>query len=204
VKDYHPILKYWFNELKDSQNIDKESKTVKRWFSKDERVDKEIQKKFENDLIKAKDGEYLAWEESSAGRLALVILLDQFSRNIYRGTSRMFENDPLAIELTLRSINDQMDTELQLIERKFLYMPLMHAEDLHMQEMSLRYYTELFEQVKEVNANNKSYYADTLDYAKKHYDIIQRFDRFPHRNAILNRETTKEEEEFLKESNSSF
>lgn len=204
MKDYHPILKYWFNELKDSQNIDKESKTVKRWFSKDERVDKEIQKKFENDLIKAKDGEYLAWEESSAGRLALVILLDQFSRNIYRGTSRMFENDPLAIELTLRSINDQMDTELQLIERKFLYMPLMHAEDLHMQEMSLRYYTELFEQVKEVNANNKSYYADTLDYAKKHYDIIQRFDRFPHRNAILNRETTKEEEEFLKESNSSF
>ena len=110
------ILDFWFEGLTDATAIDKKSPVVKKWFVKDKKFDDEICTKFESDLIQARRGEHRNWETSAQGRLALVILLDQFSRNTYRNTLKAFETDSLALDLTLRSIKEKIDQQLQLIE----------------------------------------------------------------------------------------
>lgn len=198
------ILAFWFEGLNDNKIILKNSPEVKKWFKKEESFDSAIKEKFEGDLIKAKGGEYKSWEESARGRLALIILFDQFSRNIYRNTPKMFENDSLALNLTLHSIKDGMDTQLQLIERIFLYMPLMHSEALATQKLSLQFFKNLAVLSKTQNPENTPYFKYTLEYAKRHHDIIAKFGRFPHRNAILKRLSTAEESQFLQKRGSSF
>ena len=198
------ILNYWFGGLDDKKPIDKNSPVVKRWFTKSAKTDQEIRDKFERDFLKARQGEYKQWEESVRGRLALIVLFDQFSRNMYRDSPRMFETDSLALDLTLRSIKDKKDRELQLIERIFLYMPLMHAEQLDMQKLSLKQFAFLVEESKTANPGNISYYEYTFGYAQRHHDIIEQFGRFPHRNEILKRSSTEQEKEFLEKTSSRF
>ncbi len=198
------VLDFWFSGLTDNQPIDKKSPTVKRWFIKDQKFDTAIKAEFEDDLTAASSGEYKSWEDTAQGRLALVIFFDQFSRNIYRNTPKMFATDPLALKLALHSIKEQDDNNLQLIERLFFYMPLMHAEDLEIQKLSVKCFENFVRASQEQCPNNTSYFEYNLTYAQKHLAIIERFGRFPHRNSILGRNSSREELEFLNKPNSSF
>jgi uncharacterized protein (DUF924 family) len=204
MDDPAKILSYWFNGLNDKEAIDKNCPTVKRWFSGDKKTDDEIREKFENDLIRAQEGAYKDWEETSKGRLALIVLFDQCSRNIYRGTPKMFEADSKALELTLGSIDDKKDYKLQLIERIFLYMPLMHAEQSDIQKLSLKQFASLVAESRIRSPKNISYFEYTFGYAQRHHDTIAQFGRFPHRNKILNRHSTSQEEEYLRSPGSGF
>ena len=181
------ILDYWFGQTTDDTLIDQKQMPFKKWFSGDALIDEEICQRFEGDLMKGKEGVYRDWEKSVRGTLALVILFDQFSRNMYRGTPLMFSTDWLALDLTRRAIKDQKDKELLLIERSFLYMPLMHSEDPEMQKLSLKFFADLITESKKKNPHNTSYYENSFKYVKNHFATIEQFGRFPHRDKILKR-----------------
>ena len=144
-----------------------------------------IRRKFEADLLKAAEGGYKDWENSPRGRLALIILFDQFSRNIYRDTEKMYAADALALALMLRVVDQDKDQELMLIERAFLYLPLMHCEDVQLQQRSVECFTRLVEEIKITNADNAHYYEYSLKHAKEHHDTVAKFDRFPNLDVIL-------------------
>ncbi|BBM84867.1 DUF924 family protein [Candidatus Uabimicrobium amorphum] len=194
------ILNYWFGEtIQDAENTASDKQPL--WFTGSKDIDSEITEKFGSALEDAKNGKFNDWENTPQNRLALIILLDQFSRNIYRNTPRMYESDPQSLQLCLAGIEQKVDDELFPIHRQFFYMPLQHAEDLQLQEKSVQMYTKTWEEAPE---STKEYFAQTVTYAKKHHDVIAMFGRFPHRNAILQRESTKEEKEFLQTPGSSF
>jgi uncharacterized protein (DUF924 family) len=204
IDKIHAICQFWFKGIDDRTTIDKNKDPFKMWFMKNEKLDEGVKKHFEDDLEMAAEGKLKGWEDSVNGRLALVLLLDQFSRNIYRNTVKMFEYDEKALALSLLTVNDGEDLKLQLIERVFLYLPFEHSENIAMQKLSLKYFDTLIKESKRVNPANTAYYEYTFDYARRHYEIIERFGRFPHRNAILNRAITPEEAEFLKQPGSGF
>ena len=176
------ILRFWFDDIDNS-----------RWFVKNPDFDREIEQRFGNFLKQATNNQLDEWSDTPRGCLALVVLLDQFSRNIYRGTHRAFEADPKALQLTLRGIEDQFDEDLSLDQRSVFYMPLRHAENLEMQELGL---------VKTREMNKEGYGTDK--YALNHLELIKRFGRFPHRNKILGRHNTPDEEEYLKDNKAGF
>ena len=198
------ILNFWFQGVNDTTVINKKSVPFNQWFMKSEAFDEQIRERFEADLVKASQGEYKMWEQTPHGALALIILFDQFSRNLYRNTLKMLATDPLALELTLKMIKAGIDEELLLIERAFFYMPLMHAEDLDIQNMSLQCFGDLVEESKIKNPRNTPYYEYTFDYAKRHQTIIANFNRFPHRNVTLGRVSTSKETAFLNKPGSLF
>ncbi len=139
--------------------------------------------------------------ETPRGRLALILLLDQLPRAIYRGTPRAFEKDDKALGLAREGLQLKMDHHLRYIERLFFLLPLEHAEDLDAQQQSVRRFLEL---EAEVAPPLRPAFGGFVEYAVRHRDVIERFGRFPHRNEILGRESTAEEEAFLKEPGSSF
>ena len=198
------ILEFWFEGVTDETLINNGVMPFRKWFSKSEKFDQEIRERFGADLEAACTGKYRAWEDSAQGRLTLIILCDQFPRNMFRNDSKMFSYDSLALSLTLKSIHDGWDMQLSLIERTFLYMPLMHSEELKVQKMSLEYFSKLVAQAKECCPKNVSYYEYSLKFAKRHHDIIEKFGRFPHRNATLGRASSTGELEFLNKPGSSF
>jgi len=204
MRPFENIISFWFQGLKDPDVIQKNKPPVSLWFNGGRRFDEEIWGKFLEDYEKAKAGEYKSWEDSARGRLALVIIFDQFSRNMFRGTAQAFATDPLALELAQRSIKDGQDRELMLIERVFLYMTFMHAESLTVQDEGVRVFEALVEESKTKAAHNTGYFEYNLKYTRQHRDIIATFGRFPHRNAILKRASTPEEQAFLKSPGSSF
>src|SRR3989304_7449671 len=195
------ILQYWFGELKESEAPS--SDYYKIWFAKGIEIDEYIKNKFEEDLKCAIEGKLKNWEDKPRGTLALIILLDQFSRNIYRGTAKAFSQDSLALEICLRGIEKGFDKRLHPVERLFLYMPLEHSEDLEIQKKSVEYFSML-EETFTSTPSLVSIISEFKNYAEKHYVIIERFGRFPHRNEILGRKSTPEEIEFLKQPGSSF
>ncbi len=174
---------------------------VKFWFSPEERTDLYIREEFEKDLLVSLNGEFDSWKESPGGCRALILLWDQFPRNMYRDTPRSFAYDMLAQNLCLKGIATKLDRKLDLIERVFFYLPLEHAEDLEIQKKSVLYFTEL---VKEAPPELKKDAVGFCDYAVRHFKIVQQFRRFPHRNAILHRPSTPSELEFFKQPGSSF
>jgi uncharacterized protein (DUF924 family) len=133
------------------------------------------------------------WSNTPRGCLALIVLLDQFSRNVYRSTPLSFEADPKALQLTLRGIEKHFDEKLSLEQRSVFYLPLRHAENLQMQKLGL---------VKTREINDEGYGTD--EYALNHLAIIERYGRFPHRNMILSRHNTPDEEEYLKDNEAGF
>lgn len=199
MKEYEKVLNFWFGELRSDQDFPEDK--LKMWFRKSDEIDRYIQDHFEPDLQRAVAGELESWKETARGGLAWIILLDQFSRNIYRGTERAFAQDPLALQHALEMLTRGDDLMLRPIERPFIYLPLEHAEDLEMQRRSVRAFEQLMD---DVPAGYEVAYDSFRDYAVRHQVIIQRFGRFPHRNAILGRESTPEERAFLKEPGSSF
>ncbi|MDP2652891.1 MAG: DUF924 family protein [Candidatus Omnitrophota bacterium] len=198
------ILQFWFRGLSDETAVDRKVPPFSLWFAKNDDFDREIRDTFGADWEKASRREYREWEDTPRGRLALIILFDQFSRNMFRNTPKMFATDPLALELALRSIPEGADIRLQLIERTFAYMPLMHSEELQVQKLALERFQSLVDEARLKIPGNVSYYEYSLGYARRHHDIIERFGRFPHRNLVLNRISTPEEIEFLRKPGSGF
>lgn len=172
-----------------------------RWWKKDPVFDQRIREEFGLLHAEASRGEHDDWFETPRGRLAAIILFDQFSRNMFRGTARAFAFDDKALQLSSEGIARGMDSELRFAERQFFYMPYMHSEDLRVQEQSV----ELFRKFRDSYEGPLREEANVIvDFAERHHDIIKRFGRFPHRNATLDRTLTAEEIEFLKQPGSSF
>lgn len=194
------ILEFWFGPLSDD-GWGFERKRLDYWFNGGPAVDAELRERFGDDLAAAERGELDPWAETPRGRLALVIILDQFSRNIHRGKPEAWDNDPKTARLVVDAVEKGMDRRLAPIERSFFYLPLEHAEDRELQRRAVELYGAL---AKEAPPEWKENYDSFLDYAVRHQVIIERFGRFPHRNAILGRETTEEEAAFLLTPGSSF
>ena len=167
----------------------------KRWFSGGASLDEEVGVRFGQAVHQAMQGGLTAWEKPLHSRLALVILLDQFSRNVFRGTAQAFDGDARALQLTLQTLAQQEDRQLPWVGRVFLYMPLMHAGDLAQQNKCVTCFAQL---VADAPAALKPKLKGNLDFAVQHKDIIARFSRFPYRNAVLGRISTAEEDSFLR------
>jgi len=155
-----------------------------RWFVKDSTFDEELRNRFTSLWEAARDGALAPWQDSDHGVLALIIVLDQFPRNIFRDDLRAFATDAMARAVTHKAVASGRDQHTDPDLRAFVYMPLMHSEDMADQQLSLQLFKALGN-------------ADNLQFAELHADIIRRFGRFPHRNRVLRRTTTPEEQAFL-------
>lgn len=192
------ILAFWFGDLDGPYDL---GANQKMWWMKDAELDAQIQERFGAQVERAAAGEHDAWLETPRGALALVILLDQFSRNIYRNSPKTWENDPKAVALALSAIEREHHQQLVTVERQFLFMPLMHSEDVAMHERSLALIEAT---LAEVPADARAGFELWHRSAVQHADIVRRFGRYPHRNAILGRTSTAEELAFLEQPGSSF
>jgi uncharacterized protein (DUF924 family) len=196
VEKIREILHFWFG--KDPSHPEEHSE---RWWKKDPKFDETIRRRFGEDLHKAVRGEYEEWKNSPNGNLAWIILLDQFSRNMFRDKPEAFAQDELAREACRQGVQKGFDKKLTPIERVFFYMPLMHSEHRSDHQLSL----ELFQRLEqEAPREMEEALANNYHYALRHAEIIERFGRYPHRNKILGRPSTAEELEFLKQPGSSF
>lgn len=177
---YSEILGFWFDEIDHS-----------KWWAKDDDFDKLISDRFSGIHARAARCELFEWRSEARGRLAEIIVLDQFSRNIYRGTPSAFASDPLALALAQAAVSAKADEGLSPLERSFLYLPFMHSESLRIHAIALELY-------------RKNGIQSNLEFEIKHQLIIEKFGRYPHRNGILGRPSTDEEIEFLKQPGSGF
>lgn len=184
------VIEFWFSPRARSL-----------WFAKDAAFDAEIRAGFEATHRSAAAGRLQGWENAPEGSLALVILLDQFPRNIHRGTARAFASDTLARAVADRAIGRGFDRQLPFEQRQFLYLPFEHSEDLADQRRGVRLFRALAE---EQTGALRDAGFELVKYAERHLEIIERFGRFPHRNQALGRETTAAEAAFLEEPMSSF
>lgn len=174
------VLDFWFSEL-----------TPEQWWTKDATLDQTIKNKFETTLEKAKQGELSSWRRTAHGRLAEIIVLDQFSRNIYRDTPSAFTQDGMAVALAQEALQSNAFDTLSTTEKPFLILPFMHSESLQIHVEAERWF-------------RTPGLENTSEFELKHKAIIERFGRYPHRNTILGRTSSKEEKAFLKEDGSSF
>ncbi len=185
------ILDFWFGQ---GDPDDPANAKFDLWFGGSEALDQQIRGLFQPGIEDAALGRLEGWKADARVRLAWTILLDQFTRNAYRGTHRMFAFDALALQSTREAIAKGQDRSLPVLWRGFLYLPLEHAEELAAQDESVAAYRALAE---EAPAPLSKIMASMLDYAERHAVVIRRFGRYPHRNAMLGRTTTDEEAEFL-------
>jgi uncharacterized protein (DUF924 family) len=193
------IITFWFGSNADDAATAQAQ--AKLWWSKDPAVDAEIRARFAAPLQAAAFGRHDHWAATPQGRLALIILFDQFPRNMHRGSARAFSYDGLARRLALEGMAAGADRQLRPIERVFCYLPLEHSEDLSHQDRCVALYQAL---AADVAPELRSTFTGYVDFAERHRAIIRRFGRFPHRNAALGRVSTAEEIEFLKQPGSSF
>ena len=174
------IIHFWMNEV-----------GRRRWFRSNASLDAEISQRFGDTYLQARDGELADWENSSEGALALVLLLDQFPRNMFRGSAEAFATDTLARGIADRAIARGFDRQVPRGLRAFLYMPFMHSENLHDQDRCVRLIGAGFGK-----------FSSNYPFALGHRRTIAKFGRFPHRNAALGRESTAEEVNFLRKGGS--
>ncbi|MDX1402942.1 MAG: DUF924 family protein [Woeseiaceae bacterium] len=186
------ILTFWFREQ--SLSAPQIDARMDIWFGDDPNFDAEIKKEFADDVEQASAGDLDHWAHESRGRLALILLLDQFRRNIFRGTPDAFKKDKAALKLCVEGATAKMDQKLSPIEKVFFYMPLQHSESLKVQRKSCEIFRHL---AKTASPTYKETFETSAQFAELHADIVERFGRFPHRNKILGRKNTPEEEEYL-------
>ena len=177
---YHQIIEFWFDETKPEQ-----------WWVKDRNFDALLVERFSELHARVGRGELFEWRQCPEGRLAEIIILDQFSRNMFRDTPKAFASDPMSLALSQEAIACGADQELSPVQRSFLYMPFMHSESLQIHEVAV----ELF---------RKNGIQNNLDFEIRHKEIIEKFGRYPHRNEILGRQSTAGEIEFLTQPGSGF
>jgi uncharacterized protein (DUF924 family) len=183
MKDFQKdILDFWFVETQPQQ-----------WFQVNEEFDQTIRDRFIEPYEMAARGEFNEWQKDADGALALCIVLDQMPRNIFRGTPKAFESDKKALVIAKYAVSKGLDQVLSLQKRRFIYLPFEHSENLNDQRRSV----ELFEKMK--SEDQLGY-----DYAVRHLEVIKKYGRFPHRNKILGRDNTPEEEEYLAQPGAGF
>jgi uncharacterized protein (DUF924 family) len=197
--DIQSLLDFWFGDILTGAPLTAEKSRL--WFGKSESVDREMAARFSGLVERAGKGLLDSWAKTSEGLLALLVLLDQFPRNIYRGQPRAFAFDPLALKLALRVVDSGLDHQLPVLARAFVYLPLEHSESLAMQDRAVELFTRLLQEAPD---QHRTACASYLDYAERHRDVIVRFGRYPHRNAILGRVSTAAEAAFLLQPGSSF
>jgi len=186
------ILSFWFMEQTlGAPQIDGR---MDMWFGEDPVFDEEIAKEFAEDVENASEGRLDHWAHEPRGRLALILLLDQFRRNIYRNSAEAFEKDKAALKLCVEGAMEKKDKGLAPIHKAFFYMPLQHAESRKVQAKSRVIYQRLAEAV---SPTYKETFETIAQFADLHADIVERFGRFPHRNKLLERENNPDEEEYL-------
>lgn len=193
------ILSFWFGELNELGCASPNQR--KLWWSKSEEIDASIRAQYLGDYESVLAGDREAWRNTPRGALAYIITLDQFSRNMFRGTPKMFSADPLAREVCYEGLDAGFDAELEFDERVFFYLPLEHSEAAVDHERCHEVFSGLCEEAPEELKSDAEFY---LDFAKRHRAIVERFGRYPHRNETLGRASSAEEIEFLKEPDSSF
>lgn len=198
-KRIEEILSFWFGDLPDDETFPDEK--AKMWFAGSKETDDLVKKLFGKDLKLAIEGKLDGWSGTARGALALILVLDQFSRHIYRDDAQSFAQDFKALEICLHGLARGDEKLHRPVERSFFYMPLEHSEDLEIQSKSLHYFSRLAE---ESPAAIQFPMVNAYDYAARHFNIIEKFGRFPHRNEILGRSSTRQEQEFLTQSGSSF
>ena len=184
------VLEFWFSD-----------RARALWFEKDKAFDDEIRTRFGAAVDRAQIGGFAHWCDSAEGTLALLILIDQMSRNIHRGSPRAFAGDPRALAIAMQAVASGFDRAFDFMHRRFFYLPYEHSEDPAVQARSLQLFADL---AATCAPHEKDEAEDQYRYAQKHADIIARFGRYPHRNDCLGRLCTPEELEFLAGPNSSF
>ena len=206
-KDIDNIIGYWFG-IDDGDVIDVIDVVEDRdgfWFAADSKVDQQIQHRFSDLIIEAGKGNLDAWAETARGSLALILLLDQFTRNVYRGSSRAFSYDDQARTICQQGIQQGFDRQLSSSERVLYYLPLEHSELIADQQQCVHLFKRLAHNVeKKYDGKHTQRFLSYVDYAIVHYDIILAFGRFPHRNILLGRESTLAESVYLKEGGATF
>ena len=191
VADFRAVLDFWFGPAGSPEF----GKPREAWFRKSDQFDDAIRTRFLDLHRQAADGQMQRWQGAPDSLLALILVLDQFPRNLFRGSSRAFATDDQALAAAQLAVVRGHDRALSPVLRWFIYLPFEHAEDLALQRRCL----DLFEGLR-----GDSDSAGAIDYARRHYEIIARFGRFPHRNAVLGRISTPEEIEFLKQPGTGF
>jgi len=193
------VLAFWFGAPGSAAEV--AGRQSKLWFGKSPANDQAVIERFAATLTAATAGQLDHWAHTPRGRLALVIVLDQFPHHVHRDQPQAFATDPQSLALSIAALESGEDRKLAPIERVFLYLPLEHAESLDLQERSVSLYEQL---AHEAAADERALFDGFLDYARKHRDVVVRFGRFPHRNEILGRPSTPDELEFLKQPGSRF
>jgi len=188
------VLEFWFGEP--AHDEESYTRKARRWFMGGAGLDREIAERFGALHAQAARGGLDEWAQTPRGRLALVIVLDQFTRNLHRGSAKAFAQDAKACQLALGALDRGLDADLSLDERMFLQLPLGHSEDLELQNRAVAYVERL---AAEAPAALRGMWEINVSQARAHRDTIARFARFPQRNAALSRTTTGEEMEFLEE-----
>ncbi len=188
------ILDYWFGSLQEGFSSDAKRKL---WYAFDPKIDADIRHRFIGLLEQADHGELANWQKTPRSCLAFILLTDQFTRNIYRGSRQAFASDHLALDAARVGVRAGLDRELAFDERAFFYMPFEHSEDLLDQHISVGLFTQLRDETRQ---GFKHLTGNALRYSQQHRDVIQRFGRFPHRNELLGRKSTPEEVIYLKDA----
>jgi len=204
MDDARKVRDFWFG--KTPLSAEQLPRRVKLWFGDvpeetRQQVDDALRTRFGALVDRAVDGELAQWADGPRRRLSLILLLDQFPRNIYRGTAKAFAGDEQALQLALTGMQSVADAALNIVERIFFYLPLQHAEVLEVQEESVAAYKRLHGEAPE---ELREVFADCVQYAERHREVIRRFGRFPHRNAVLGRVATPEESAWLSAGGETF
>jgi len=187
------ILNFWFGESLMTSLPTVEQTNL--WFGFDEELVEQMREEFFEDWHNAREDKYVDWQEEPRGRLALILILDQFTRKFYHNTPEAYQFDNLAEELCVEGIQREQDRKLDLIERVYFYMPLLHSENIELQRQSVQAYQSLVDlSMHEV----LDIYHGFLEYAMQRYDLVNKFGRFPQRNEILGRTSTPDELESLR------
>lgn len=191
MSEWQQILDFWFG----AADTPMRGRMREEWFKKSADFDAEIRQRFLRVYERAAAGGYAHWEAEAHSALALLIALDQFPRNMFRNDPRAFATAAQALRIASAAVAQGLDQQLPTLQRHFFYLPFEHAEDMASQQQSLRLFKSL---------SHDPQSATAIDYAQRHYDAIARFGRFPHRNAVLQRVSTPEEIDFLRQPGSSF
>jgi len=199
MTSFDEILEFWFVDT--PVTVKQVDRLRSRWFGVDAKFDATVTKRFSEVLPQAQSGDLDEWCASARGRLALILILDQFSRSIHRGSSSAFAGDEKALKLCREGIAEGADRALPSVERAFFYLPLQHAEELSAQLAAVRLYDGLVADATEEFTSVLEQFAEE---ARAHREVINRFGRFPHRNELLRRELAPDEAQFLRGKGAKF
>ncbi|HHQ4533420.1 TPA: DUF924 family protein [Aeromonas veronii] len=200
MQPWQPLLALWFGD--EADDVLRATRQAPLWWGKSSETDALLASRFGEQAEAAAKGSLAHWAEVPAGRLALILLLDQLPRNIHRGTPAAFAQDPLARDLCLKGLSIGADKSLSPLERVFFYLPLEHAESREQQARSVALFEALA--TEQAGTPAQATFVGFADFARRHQVIIERFGRFPHRNDILGRTSTPEEAAFLQQPGSGF